>query len=475
MKGFIPLLAIPVVVLVTAACGGSQTATPIPAVEVVLPVSSEPLTIAEGLTDASPPPDSPDQPTGSFGFSQYVFEDVGGEVVTTLVEGPRGEQVRSPISYLELQQLYAQGEPPPEELQMSQAELGRLVRQLDTVRDATEKYRDIGAAMADGYEQLGGDVPNMGAHFVNQQLVEDGVFDPSQPEIVLYSQENTGDWELVGTAFILPHQDSGEDHPEGFAGPLDNWHVHYNLCRSSAGTFSSTTAEECHTDGGHWEFSYGWMIHAYVWEDNPLGVFHMWNPNVPPVVSPGEIRSRSIVTPPGAVTLAIENFNHQEARVIVGQTVAWTNMDGVPHTVTSGARGVAEEGFDSGHIGLSQSFALRFDQPGEYPYTCTLHPTMNGTVTVVEPIKLDPKIFDAYVGQYEIASLGFNLIVTKENNRLFAQATGESKTELFPESETKYLVPEFGVEITFINDDKGEVTGLIVHFGGEDHRGGKVR
>ena len=129
MRGFIPLLTLLVVIPAVVACGGEATATPTleptptspPAVNVVLPVSSEPSAIGEGPTDAAPPPDSPPQPGGSTGFSQYVFEEVGGEVLTTLVEGPRGEQVRSPISYLELKELYTRGEPPPEELRISAA------------------------------------------------------------------------------------------------------------------------------------------------------------------------------------------------------------------------------------------------------------------------------------------------------------------------------------------------------------------
>ena len=140
--------------------------------------------------------------------------------------------------------------------------------------------------------------------------------------------EAIGSW-LVA-AFVLPHQDVGQSHPEGFAGPLDNWHVHYHLCSSSSGNFSSTTAQECETQGGHWESSYGWMIHAYVMEDNPLGVFHMWNSNVPPLTSADAIRSSSSSIPDGAVALDIENFKHPMARVMLGQTVAWTNMKGCP-------------------------------------------------------------------------------------------------------------------------------------------------
>ena len=80
--------------------------------------------------------------------------------------------------------------------------------------------------------------------------------------------------------------------------------------------------------------------------------------------------------------MVIENFNHPEVRVKAGETVFWTNVDGVSHTVTSAAQGVPEDAFDSGYIGPGQSFALRFDRPGEYSYTCTVHPQMNGTVIV---------------------------------------------------------------------------------------------
>jgi plastocyanin len=66
----------------------------------------------------------------------------------------------------------------------------------------------------------------------------------------------------------------------------------------------------------------------------------------------------------------------------VGETLVWTNVDGVPHTVTSGSRGQAEPGFDSGFIGPGQSFVLKFNEPGEYSYTCTLHPFMNAKVVV---------------------------------------------------------------------------------------------
>ena len=86
----------------------------------------------------------------------------------------------------------------------------------------------------------------MGAHFTSRERILDGVFDPSEPEILLYSREDGGRWRLTGTAFIILTQQVGQDHPNAFAGPLDNWHVHYSLCtgpRVSQGLFVQKGSE----------------------------------------------------------------------------------------------------------------------------------------------------------------------------------------------------------------------------------------
>jgi CubicO group peptidase (beta-lactamase class C family) len=81
-------------------------------------------------------------------------------------------------------------------------------------------------------------------------------------------------------------------------------------------------------------------------------------------------------------------------------------------------------------------------------------------------IKIDPKILDAYVGQYEL-NPNFILTMTREGDSLMSQATGQPKFELFPESETKFFVKAFDAQVTFVKDDKGIVTHLILHQGGD--------
>ena len=335
--------------------------------------------------DASPPGNPPDRPAGSSGYSRYVFEKVGDRIITTLVEGPLGEQVRAPMSYDALKALLESGTD-ASELRMARGELATLVGQLDQVRTSTEKYRDIDAAWADGFMQITDEVPNMGAHFINVARGVDGVFDPSEPEVLLYVHDEAGEWELVGTSFILSKEQVGPDHPEAFAGPLDNWHIHFSVCTGPNVASRSSTAEECRQQGGIWAPTLGWMIHAWVWEDNPLGVFNMWNPEIPPRVEAADVRlSRSTAVEEVNVrTLPIVNFSFESVQATVGESLAWTNVDSVPHTVTSGSRGEASGDYDSGLIAPGQSFVLRFDQPGEFSFTCTLHPSMTGTVTVTE-------------------------------------------------------------------------------------------
>jgi plastocyanin len=73
------------------------------------------------------------------------------------------------------------------------------------------------------------------------------------------------------------------------------------------------------------------------------------------------------------------SFSPNPVKVKVGETVTWINDDSGIHTVTS-KDGV----FDSGMMGKGQSFSFTFDKAGEYSYHCEPHPSMVGTVVVIE-------------------------------------------------------------------------------------------
>ena len=82
-------------------------------------------------------------------------------------------------------------------------------------------------------------------------------------------------------------------------------------------------------------------------------------------------------------------------------------------------------------------------------------------------IKVNPSIYDAYVGKYELQG-GMMVTVTKEDDRLMAQPVGQPKTELLPESETKFYVKVVDAEVTFERDETGKVARFTLSQGGQN-------
>jgi plastocyanin len=73
-----------------------------------------------------------------------------------------------------------------------------------------------------------------------------------------------------------------------------------------------------------------------------------------------------------------------ETAVKAGETVTWKNDDTAIHTSTSGKDVTPDGKFDTSLVSPGQSskpIAMP-NEPGEYPYFCTLHPWMIGTITV---------------------------------------------------------------------------------------------
>jgi plastocyanin len=85
------------------------------------------------------------------------------------------------------------------------------------------------------------------------------------------------------------------------------------------------------------------------------------------------------------ITIVGENgsnsFSPNPDTVTVGQTVAWHNAAGITHTAT--ANGGT---FNTGNISSGgTSAAIAMSTPGSFPYHCSIHPTMTGTLVVVVP------------------------------------------------------------------------------------------
>ncbi len=139
------------------------------------------------------------------------------------------------------------------------AEHGQLsvstLRELAAARAGTARYQNVEQAEADGYVNIDLYLSGEGFHYVNFSLI-DGTFDPAHPEVLLYAP--VGDdskLRLVGAEYLVPLALSAEP-PQGFTGDADEW-------REDSEGF------------GLWE------INAWIWMNNPEGIFGHDNPRIP--------------------------------------------------------------------------------------------------------------------------------------------------------------------------------------------------
>jgi plastocyanin len=82
---------------------------------------------------------------------------------------------------------------------------------------------------------------------------------------------------------------------------------------------------------------------------------------------------------PATAEVKVDNFSFGPATltVAVGTTVTWTNRDDIPHTIVS-----TEKVFKSKVLDTDENFSYSFTKAGSYPYFCSIHPKMTGSVVV---------------------------------------------------------------------------------------------
>jgi hypothetical protein len=80
---------------------------------------------------------------------------------------------------------------------------------------------------------------------------------------------------------------------------------------------------------------------------------------------------------------------------------------------------------------------------------------------------IDKKIFDAYVGRYQMAP-NFILNITRDGDDFYAQASGQGAVEIFPESEKEFFAKGPAITISFTTDASGKATQLVLHQGGQN-------
>jgi plastocyanin len=86
----------------------------------------------------------------------------------------------------------------------------------------------------------------------------------------------------------------------------------------------------------------------------------------------------SVTIPMNAQTLGSNAYSPNPVTVASGTTVTWVNNDTIAHTSTSDSAGV----FDTGTIAAGGRASFTFQSKGTFPYHCTFHRGMVGSVVV---------------------------------------------------------------------------------------------
>jgi hypothetical protein len=140
---------------------------------------------------------------------------------------------------------------------------------LAAARAATAKFHDFDVALADGRFELRDaagiaciDDPagGMGIHYVKGSIVGDGAVDATNPEAVIYEPEADGRMRLVAVEYVVFQAD---------------WDANHASKPSLFGMeFTAVGADNRYGLPPFYE------LHAWIWKNNPNGMFEDWNPNV---------------------------------------------------------------------------------------------------------------------------------------------------------------------------------------------------
>ena len=137
---------------------------------------------------------------------------------------------------------------------------------LKIVRESTARFKDVRVAEYEGYHLAfgcvsGPDSGAMGLHYVNGDLVANGVVDPTRPQIILYEAQPDGSLKLTGADYLVMAEEWDARHP-GTTPQLMGQIFHYFETPNRFGLKAFYT------------------LHVWAWKDNPNGAFVNWHPDV---------------------------------------------------------------------------------------------------------------------------------------------------------------------------------------------------
>ena len=95
-------------------------------------------------------------------------------------------------------------------------------------------------------------------------------------------------------------------------------------------------------------------------------------------------------------------------------------------------------------------------------------------IQFTKAMKVDPKVYDDYVGTYMLVPT-FLITIERKGDQLFAQATGQQSFEVFPKAKDRFFYKVVEADLLFTRGDKGKVTHLTLFQNGREMKGARVK
>jgi hypothetical protein len=136
------------------------------------------------------------------------------------------------------------------------------------VRKATQRYQDQSVAISDGYKRMGPDVPSMGQHWIALPRIGDLRPDPKQPPILEYARVD-GKLKLIGVAYALVLPEGVELDERAVPAPASAWRYHHGRISEDGLVLNHADS----TPQPILAIPRLAVLHAWIWQQNPAGVF----------------------------------------------------------------------------------------------------------------------------------------------------------------------------------------------------------
>jgi hypothetical protein len=143
------------------------------------------------------------------------------------------------------------------------------------VREATARYQNVHAALADGFVQgtpcvSGPDMGAMGIHYVRPDRITNAVLDAAEPEALIYEPQPDGALRLVGVEYIIIADTWASLHPNAGPPALEGDLLNFIDAPNRYGLKPF------------------YEMHVWAWEANPNGNFADWNKHVTCAMQPAQ-------------------------------------------------------------------------------------------------------------------------------------------------------------------------------------------